>query len=74
MEDVQEEGGDSPSSYEAGIIFSVSLLLLIGMILSFVSRANVEVKHNTPRQGSPPPTDQPIVHDSVDDLIGSGLR
>jgi len=67
--DVQEEEDETPSAYEAGVIFAVALIALIGMILSFVARQDKEAKHEGPGQGLPPGMDQPVAHDSVDQML-----
>ena len=74
--DVQEEEdeADTPSAYEAGIIFATALVVLIGMILVFVARPDMEVEHTCPGQGKPPAADQPVAHDSVEELLGSDRR
>ncbi len=70
----EEEDDDTIHPYEAAVIFAVALITLIGMILAFVARPNMEVKHIGPGQGLPPEADQPVAYDSVDDVLQSELR
>jgi len=74
--DVEEEAIEkaTPSAYEAGVIFAAALVILTGMILAFVARPNMESIHTGPGQGEPPEEDQPVTHDSVEDLLDTELR